>query len=644
MLNKRQERIISIFYENKEWITGKELARLMSVSDRTIRSDIDAINKHFKEELILSNIRTGYFLDLDKYNQIYVDAQVDIPQTPAQRCTYLIQQLLIHEDGVNLTFLQEDIFVSGYSIENDIKKVRKTLERYPHLKLVRSKNYIYLKGDEIEKRKLYKELLSNETQGNFLNLNKLAMFYKDFDLINATDILVDVLKENQYIIKDTMFPMLILHIGISIERMLNCRFYTTERKNEKLLKSIEYKIAKEYFERLKQDIPIEIHEDETCLLALLFSNKSGQYQPDYLEIEETHIDMDQLLEEVVTPIEKKLHVQFHEDDDFMAGLKMHLQGLIDRYKHHVNADNLFIHDIKRNYPLVFEMGVSVGKALEERLNIQINESEMGFIALHFGAAYERLNRNSKFKAVMIIPYDQNFSSLGQKKIESTFGERLEIVETLSLFEEAKVLALNPDLLITTTPLSHELDILTIQVSMFINNEDESMIFQALSKLEKKRFQIVFNQKITQLIDPKYFYMDLDKKTSHDVIEYLCDQLYEGGVVNKFFKKGVLKREDMSPTSFAYSFATPHSFGDYVNTPTLSVAILKNPIDWGSFKVKLVILLAINEEDHDILKMFFDWLSQAIGEAGHFSDLLESKNYNEFICKITKEKTHEKTYN
>ena len=644
MLNKRQERIISVFYENKEWITGKELARLMSVSDRTIRSDIDAINKHFQEELIHSNIRLGYFLDLDQYNKIYVETKEDIPQTPAQRCTYLIQQLLLHEEGVNLTFLQEDIYVSGYSIENDIKKVRKSLDKYPNLKLVRSKNYIYLKGKEIEKRKLYKELLSNETQGNFLNLNKLAMFYKDFDLIKATDILIDVLKEYQYSIKETMFPMLILHVGISIERMLNCRYYTIERKNEQLLDSIEYKIAKKYFERLSSDIPIEIYDDEICLLALLLCNKSGQYQPSHLEIKENQINIDELLNEVVTPIEKKLNVLFHEDEDFMNGLKMHLQGLIERYKHHVNADNLFIQDIKKNYPLVFEMGISVGKALEERLNIQVNEPEMGFIALHFGAAYERLNRNSKFKAVMIIPYDQNFSSLGQKKIESIFSERLEIIETLPIFEEAKVLALNPDLLITTTPLSHELDILTIQVSMFISSEDESMIFQALSKLEKKRFQLVFNQKITQLMNPQYFYMDLDKKTSQEVIEYLCDRLYEGGIVNKFFKKGVLKREEMSPTSFAYSFATPHSFGDYVNIPTLSVALLKNPIEWGPFKVKLVILLAINEEDHDILKMFFDWLSQAIGEAGHFSDLLESKNYHEFIQKITKEKPHEKTYN
>ena len=146
--------------------------------------------------------------------------------------------------------------------------------------------------------------------------------------------------------------------------MLNCQFYTTERKNQALLQSIEYKIASEYFERLMEFIPIEIHEDEICLLALLFSNKSGQYQPKHLFIDENHIDIDELLQNVVTPIEKKLHVQFHEDEDFMAGLKMHLQGLIERYQQNINADNLFIHDIKRNYPLVFEMGVSVGNALE----------------------------------------------------------------------------------------------------------------------------------------------------------------------------------------------------------------------------------------------------------------------------------------
>lgn len=400
-LNKRQNDLIAILYENKAWIKGRELAQLVGVSDRTIRSDIDAINKHFEDELIASNMRKGYFMNVDKYAHISAKMEEDIPQSPEQRCMYILQQLLLHEGGINLTFLQEDIYVSGYSIENDIKRVRNELKKYPSLKLARVKNYIYLKGDEIDKRHLHKELLSKETQGNFLNLNKVAQFYKDFDLVKAIDILIEVLKKYHYSIKETMFSMLILHIGISIERMINYQFYKTETNKIEVKETIEYQIAKEYYERLQEIIHLELYEDEICLLALLISNKSGQYSPHHIQIQENNVDIDDLIYQLVTPISKKTHIEFLNDEDFISGLKMHLQGLIDRYNQNVIADNLFVQDIKKNYPLVFEMGVSAGKVLEDLYNITINESEMGFIALHFGASYERLNFNNKLRAVMI---------------------------------------------------------------------------------------------------------------------------------------------------------------------------------------------------------------------------------------------------
>lgn len=61
--------------------------------------------------------------------------------------------------------------------------------------------------------------------------------------------------------------------------------------------------------------------------------------------------------------------------------------------------------------------------------------------------------------------------------------------------------------------------------------------------------------------------------------------------------------------------------------------IKKPIPWGAFDVKLVILLAINEEDRYMLKMFFDWLSNAVSDANRFATLLESKDYNDFINRI-----------
>lgn len=44
VLNKRQDRIISFMHNSQNWILGKELANVLGVSDRTIRSDIAYIN------------------------------------------------------------------------------------------------------------------------------------------------------------------------------------------------------------------------------------------------------------------------------------------------------------------------------------------------------------------------------------------------------------------------------------------------------------------------------------------------------------------------------------------------------------------------------------------------------------------------
>ena len=42
-VNKRQEKIVLLLNDTKAWMTGKEISKLMQVSDRTIRSDMRSI-------------------------------------------------------------------------------------------------------------------------------------------------------------------------------------------------------------------------------------------------------------------------------------------------------------------------------------------------------------------------------------------------------------------------------------------------------------------------------------------------------------------------------------------------------------------------------------------------------------------------
>lgn len=636
MINKRQKHIINIFKENNTWITSKTLSNMLGVSDRTIRSDINSINSYYNCQLIESNIRQGYCINSECAEILNSDNNIVIPQIPNERCIYIIRKLLFETKELSLTLLQEQIYVSGYSIDNDIKKIRKMLTLYSNLKLVRSKEYIRLEGDEESKRKLYKDLLAAEIQENFLNMNQLASLYKDFDLIGVKNTLVEVIDEYGYSINETLFTMLILHLGTSIERILQYKFINLDESKDFIQETIEYQISKTFFERLSKKINIAIVESEIRLFALLIMRKkSFNYTNDYVYFDNRWINTRKMIEDMLEKINELFGIDFTYDNDLIAGLKMHIYGLIERKKSQIQIENIFLDEIKTKYPLVFEMGIYAGQFIENELKVTIEDTEVGFIALHLGAASEKINANRKYRVVLILPHNHSFSSMCVSKILDIFSERIEIVKTFSFFEKNEVMKLNPDIIFTTFPLVHNLDIPTVPISMFVDSETESSILQVLNRLDKKRFQIEFTSKIGSLIKKEYFYRDLDKNTSQEIIEFMCDRLEAGKLVETGFKNSVLKREEMSPTSFGYPVAIPHSFGAFPNCSTVSIAQLKHPVSWGgsNFEVSLVILFAINADDHSVVKMLFNWISNIMNNPQSLSTLCNPCSYEEFIERI-----------
>ena len=89
MLKKRQNNIIDILNDKDQWLTGKTLAQMLNVSDRTIRSDIEAINREYQREMIISNKRLGYKLDEQAISDMELVTNNIIPQTPQERCIWI---------------------------------------------------------------------------------------------------------------------------------------------------------------------------------------------------------------------------------------------------------------------------------------------------------------------------------------------------------------------------------------------------------------------------------------------------------------------------------------------------------------------------------------------------------------------------
>ena len=626
MLNTRQMNIIDLLNDSS-WLTGKEIAQVLNVTDRTIRSDIETINQFYDCLLITSNKRLGYQIDKTLLSKQDIETKEIIPQTSHERCIWLIQELLFKSNEINLIQLQDRVFVSGYSIDNDLKKMRRMISQYPSLKLVRSKNHIHLEGLETDKRKLYKDLLTEETQGNFMNLNSIADLWEHFDLLEIKDILEEVCDRYNYHIREVNLPMIMIHAGVSIERIINHNYIKNENIDPSLKESLEYQVSNDFFEKVSQTIHIPFIDDEVVLFSLLLLGKSNHnYRHNQMDNEY----IDQLVSLILEKIKENFEIDLSKDVDLRVGLSTHLQSLLERQKNHVKVTNLYLKEIKRKYPLVFEMAIHSGNVIEEYTKYPVSENELAFLALHLGAAYERSQGKQRYRVVMIIPHNQMLATPCKEKLNNRFYDRMQIVGVMQFFEESQVRDYEPDLILTTVPIKHMLNIPTLQITLFVNSEDESKVFQILNELDKKHYHDDFTKVIYKLIRKDLFHVHQNYTNVNDVLNSICYELIAKGLASEEYKDDVFKREAISATSFMHGFAMPHSVEVSTNKSCISIVILNNSIKWGEFDVRFIILLGIRDSDNQLMKIFFDWLSNIVADSRKFSALLEVDSYEEFM--------------
>ena len=627
MLKKRQNNIIDILNDKDQWLTGKTLAQMLNVSDRTIRSDIEAINREYQREMIISNKRLGYKLDEKAISDMELVTNNIIPQTPQERCIWIIKELLFNSKELNLYDLENRVFISGYSIENDLGRIKKMIKNY-HLNLKRSKNFVKLIGEENEKRKLYRKLLTDEVQGNFTNLNILATLFSDFDFLKISDVFTKTCYEYDYQIKESLFPIVMIHAGVAIERIISGNYAENiELPDESFTETLEYQLSKEFFERVEEECRIHSVKNEIIKFAILLCSSNSQQ--DFTQKEEIR----EIVTAVLSKINDNFDINFSDDEALVSGLGNHISSLIEQQKTNTSMSNVYLKEIKRKYPLVFEMAVHVGEVLSERLEKKVGENELSFIALHLGAAYDRVNNPSKYRAVVVIPNNQMLSKVFIDRINLRFEERMTIISHYNMFDERQIVVDSPNLIISTVPLKHYLEIPTLQLSLLFNYEDESKVFQLLNQLDKVRYRERFQKMMEHLTKRKLFYRKERVWDAKEAIVYLCDKLIKKGLADENYKSDVMKRERISSTSFVQGFAVIHSIEITTSESCIATLTLSNPVQWGNFEVRLVILLAIREEDNRLLSIFFDWLSNLVMDSQKLSALLSAKDQNEFIRSI-----------
>ena len=452
-MNARQEKIIELLRESGGWMKGKDIALVMGVSTRTIRNDVETINASLTGPAIESSFQLGYHL---KTQEAPVSrAKSVIPQTPEERRSFILKQLLRHRD-ININDLPEKVCVSLFTIESDLRVIRQWLADSSNLRLDSGRNRIRLVGDEAAKRRLYKFLLSQEVEENFLNMDTLNELYPDFDLTEIRDLLAECEQRHGIEIRETAQSMVLMHVGIALTRVLNFNPMERVEALKDLQETPQYQAAREFWDKIVRRFQVTAPEPEISQLALLFMGKgSGNYyKADTIPVNGKEISLEDLTTAMLEEVRKLYGVDLTTDSKLQEGLSLHLRGLLLRLRDRTQVDNVYLEELRWRFPLIYDMGVTASRKLHEILGIQLDPNEIGFLALHLGAAYTIHRKPSKYRAVVVFPSDQALATVVIEKIRRQFQDRMDVVAVLDAYEKKRVEDLNPDLILTTLPLDH----------------------------------------------------------------------------------------------------------------------------------------------------------------------------------------------
>ncbi len=167
--NQRLAQLFTLL--RNETLPQDELAQRLSVSTRTVRADITALNTllaQYGAQFIL-NRGSGYQLKIDNPTSFQALEETapkaqHVPRTAQDRITFLLVRFLTSAFSIKLEDLADEWFVSRATLQNDMVEVRERFQRYQLTLETRPRHGMKLFGSEVSIRACLTDLLWELTQ------------------------------------------------------------------------------------------------------------------------------------------------------------------------------------------------------------------------------------------------------------------------------------------------------------------------------------------------------------------------------------------------------------------------------------------------------------------------------------------------
>ena len=627
--NSRLNDLLEYFLIHKKNIYSSELAKHFQISERTLRNNIHEINETLQEYnvQILLKRKEGYYLHADDVSSISVLEDImgkreKYLDSADQRIRHLIIKLLYSDHYLSQDALADEVHVSINTIINYLRSIRDILSHYD-LTLQNKANLGYLiKGDELKKRNCIINLITPSSQQYVLQFsNDQKTLLKHVNLETIRDIVIDFDRRYDLHFTDYNLKNLILHIALSISRVqagksLETYFTPQNQQLKALLNPLLAHIE------IVFDVEFCIAEKNYIYSYYVSSTGVWNNQGNYCKYAQ------ELVSKILNCIYEFYHIDIRTDAVILKDLNVHLQSILNARYYHQDKKNPLLETIRTTYILAYEITKTAVYQVFETEPLDLCEDEIGYIALHIGAAIERyFDAHDVSKKKVLVVYGNGYAegSFLAAKLSTLFKDTLTIIGSLPSHELNDINFSNIDLIISTVPVKYFEKVPVIVVEIPLGKKDIENITKTILKENIHPIST-----ITDLFSPSLF-IRTTAKSRDEIIHILCTLLKEEGCIMDNFEQSVLKREAKISTAMDGVIALPHPLIMSSSKSRIAVSILENPVKWSKKdNAQIILMLALADDRKRDTRTLYDTLAIITNNPSLESLLLQSNSIQEFL--------------
>jgi transcriptional antiterminator len=575
-LDTRSRDVLHILLQNQRPVALRHIADQLKITPRMMRVSLNTIQAWLGERgagLIRKpkfgvQVQASPGLRNQLQNELRNQKDYLLYLSPVERIDILILLLLLELEQPLLPEKIEPILgISRPTLLKDVEKAQRLLKKFS-LELVYKPRFGFqVHGSEADWREAMVHLfitkfgvmtllaLENDPGArpdaqtgsnlNFLN-TLLTNALLSLDLISAHSFVKELESSLQRRFVDVAFVRLVCHLALAISRSIQGRVVEMPVSVPDLQSdNAEVELIDRQLRNASFSLPVEEIEYfirqvrgakiQYTLIDMLQSHNSKSEQ----------IETREIVNHIVDEASLRLHPFLKVDQQLIRALSMHIQVVKNRLRFGLLIDNPLQKAVEAQYPHIVKVAEESVTFLAEKISKPVPSEEIAFIAMHLGAAMERLRPylGQKRKVWIVCGEGTATAWLLVARLQAEFPE-IEVSEVTSALE----ISITPplpnqvDLVLTTLPLEIP-RVPTLTVSPLLTPDDRARIQSILNtSAHKKTFipTVGMNQtpSLANLLTEDSIDIAVKAENWEDAVDAVGGLLYKTGAIQSRYIKAM----------------------------------------------------------------------------------------------------------